>query len=86
MEPPVTNIEHFVLGQMYSIYEDTPDWDDPEDEDKWSTLPAHTATYLGVGLHYGDRLAVFRSEQHPATEQLADHISRNELTLPPGTP
>lgn len=62
MEAPVTNIEHLLLGKMYLLYEDVLDSDDPADE-KWSTLPSHTATYLGMGFLYGDRVAVFQSEE-----------------------
>jgi hypothetical protein len=61
MEAPVTNIEHLLLGQMYSLYEQVLDGSD--DDEEWSTLPTHTATYLGMGLHYGDRVAVFQSEE-----------------------
>ncbi len=60
MEAPVTNIEHLVLGQMYSLYEQV--LDGPDDDEEWSTLPSHTATYLGIGFHYEDRVAVFQSE------------------------
>ncbi len=63
MEAPVTNIEHLLIGRMYSLYVEMPiDSDDPTD-DLWSTLNAHVATYLGMGLHYGDRVAVFQSEE-----------------------
>ncbi len=66
MEAPVTNIEHLLIGRMYSIYEQVLDFDGPDDDDedeKWSTLPTHTATYLGMGMILGDRVAVFQSEE-----------------------
>ncbi len=60
MEAPVTNIEHLLIGRMYSLYEQV--LDGPDDDEKWSTLPTHTATYLGMGMILGDRVAVFQDE------------------------
>ena len=62
MEAPVTNIEHLLLGKKYLLYKQVLDLDDDTDE-KWSTMLTHTATYLGMGLYYGDRVAVFQSEE-----------------------
>jgi hypothetical protein len=69
MEAPVTNIEHLLIGRMYSLYEQVLDFDGPDDDDedeKWSTLPTYTATYLGMGMILGDRVAVFQSDDPKA--------------------
>lgn len=59
MNPPVTNIDHLVVNQMYAIYESMPLDDKGVD---WAMLLAHPATFLGVGHILGDLVAVFRSE------------------------
>jgi len=56
-------MDDLVVGQMYAIYVSVPDLDDWDEVVAWDVLPAHVATFLGVGDRYGDLLAVFRSEQ-----------------------
>ena len=49
-----TKFEHLLSGQKYLLYDEV--------RSLYAADPGHTATYVGMGLYYGNRVAVFQSE------------------------